>query len=435
MSIKIHHGPNGAYKTSGAIQDDAVPALKAGRVVITNVRGFTLERVYSVYPDLPDSAQIINLDLESLSDLEKMRTWFQWAPRGAFLIFDETQLLFPKSWREKDLEKFDFPGGPEAAHEADRPMGWLDAWTRHRHFNWDIVLTTPNIAYIRDDIRMTCEMAYKHSNLAVIGIPGRYKEAQHDAQINRPPADGTIIEYKRIRKETFRLYESTATGKTQDTTAGKSLLRSPKLLFLLAFIACCISFSFAMGPLSFLRKPEPAEPVPAASSTPSQAAPAGGPSTGVVAHAPVATGSILPDGLHASGAAVPAVQVTSHPFAGRSISVMGRVKNERRGSLYMFAIVDDQGRRLVQTSRELREAGYKIRGRSGCVVEIFFGDFHDTVTCAGSVPVQNQAVAAGMERQGMKAATAVIPAVSGVGDGMTRVTVVPDSEYPARPWR
>ncbi|HHX7062621.1 TPA: zonular occludens toxin domain-containing protein, partial [Pseudomonas aeruginosa] len=24
MSIKIHHGPNGSYKTSGAIQDDAV---------------------------------------------------------------------------------------------------------------------------------------------------------------------------------------------------------------------------------------------------------------------------------------------------------------------------------------------------------------------------------------------------------------------------
>ncbi|HGX3586558.1 TPA: zonular occludens toxin domain-containing protein, partial [Pseudomonas aeruginosa] len=28
MSIKIHHGPNGSYKTSAAIQDDAVPALK-----------------------------------------------------------------------------------------------------------------------------------------------------------------------------------------------------------------------------------------------------------------------------------------------------------------------------------------------------------------------------------------------------------------------
>ncbi len=121
MSIKIHHGPNGSYKTSGAIQDDAVPALKDGRVIITNVRGFTLERAYQVFPDLPNTAEIINLDLESLEDLEKMRTWFQWAPRGAFLIFDETQLLFPKSWREKDLERFDYPGGPEAAHAADRP--------------------------------------------------------------------------------------------------------------------------------------------------------------------------------------------------------------------------------------------------------------------------------------------------------------------------
>lgn len=149
MSIKIHHGPNGSYKTSGAIQDDAVPALKEGRLIITNVRGFTLERVLQVMPELPSSVDIINLDLESLDDMERMRTWFQWAPRGAFIIFDETQLVFPKAWRERDLERFDFPGGPEAAAKADRPMNWLDGWTRHRHWNWDIVLTTPNIAYKR----------------------------------------------------------------------------------------------------------------------------------------------------------------------------------------------------------------------------------------------------------------------------------------------
>lgn len=221
MSIKIHHGANGSYKTSGAIQDDAIPALQEGRLIITNVRGFTLERVLLEMPELPDSVDIINLDLEKLEDMERMRTWFQWAPRGAFIIFDETQLVFPKSWRERDLERFDFPGGPEAAAEADRPMGWLDGWTRHRHWNWDIVLTTPNIQYIRDDIRMTSEMAYKHVNMAVLGIGGRYKEAQHDAQLNRPPADGTIVEYKRIKPATFRLYKSTATGKTQDTRAGK----------------------------------------------------------------------------------------------------------------------------------------------------------------------------------------------------------------------
>lgn len=28
MAIKIHHGPNGSYKTFGAIQDDLIPAIK-----------------------------------------------------------------------------------------------------------------------------------------------------------------------------------------------------------------------------------------------------------------------------------------------------------------------------------------------------------------------------------------------------------------------
>jgi len=84
MAIKIHHGPNGSYKTSGAIQDDAVPALKAGRYIITNVRGFTLERVLQVMPDIPASTDIINLSLESLDDMEKMRTWFQWAMKPSW---------------------------------------------------------------------------------------------------------------------------------------------------------------------------------------------------------------------------------------------------------------------------------------------------------------------------------------------------------------
>lgn len=82
MSIKIHHGPNGSYKTSGAIQDDAVPALKDGRVIITNVRGFTLERAYQVFPDLPNTAEIINLDLESLEDLERCARGSSGRPAG-----------------------------------------------------------------------------------------------------------------------------------------------------------------------------------------------------------------------------------------------------------------------------------------------------------------------------------------------------------------
>ncbi|QEY73563.1 zonular occludens toxin domain-containing protein [Pseudomonas denitrificans (nom. rej.)] len=425
MSIKIHHGPNGSYKTSGAIQDDAVPALKDGRVIVTNVRGFTLERAYTVFPDLPNTAQIINLDLESLADLEKMRTWFQWAPRGAFLIFDETQLLFPKSWRERDLEKFDFPGGPEAAHEADRPMGWLDAWTRHRHFNWDIVLTTPNISYIRDDIRMTCEMAYKHSNLAVIGIPGRYKEAQHDAQLNRPPADGTIVEYKRIKKQTFRLYQSTATGKTQDTKAGKSLLRSPKLVLLLALLAGTIGFVSYMGPLKVVgggaqQNPDPAHPEQSTSPRPQGSA--------VPAQTPAAANRALPAGAVFGKSGVSTLPLAEHPFAGRQIAVAARVKGLVKGmqrEMYMFVITDSEGRRLMLNSWQMGESGYGVKARSECVAELSYGEYHETIVCAGAFPRQAQPPAATPVE--LVAAPAAPP-------GPT-LTIVPDSEYPARPWR
>lgn len=422
MSIKIHHGPNGSYKTSGAIQDDAVPALKEGRVIITNVRGFTLERAYTVFPDLPNTAEIINLDLESLADLEKMRTWFQWAPRGAFLIFDETQLLFPKSWREKDLEKFDYPGGPEAAHEADRPMGWLDAWTRHRHFNWDIVLTTPNISYIRDDIRMTCEMAYRHSNLAVIGIPGRYKEAQHDAQLNRPPADGTIIEYKRIKQQTFALYQSTATGKTQDTKAGKSLLRSPKLVLLLALLAGSVGYVIVNWPRS-LFSPEPAagsaEPVPAA-DTPATQSPVVAP-----AARPAATG-FLPAGLVPAGLADAPADLSAHPFADRRITILAHAYRPSKGDIYMLALDDSEGRHLELTSWQLVGSGYHVTAKGECVAELAYEKWKQTITCGGT---QSQAFATVAQAPPATTPTSAPPAERNT------LTIVPNSEYASRPWR
>lgn len=362
MSIKIHHGPNGAYKTSGAIQDDAVPALKQGRLIITNVRGFTVERVMAAMPELPGTVDIINLDLESLADMERMRTWFQWAPRGAFIIFDETQLVFPKTWREKDLERFEFPGGPEEVAKADRPMSWLDGWTRHRHWNWDIVLTTPNISYIRDDIRMTCEMAYKHSNLAVIGIGGRYKEAQHDAQLNRAPMEGTVIEYKKIKPITFKLYLSTSTGITQDTKAGKSLLRSPKLLFLLVFIAGLFVAVLSLGGINL-------GPVAA------NKAPGPERSTAAVVASPVSDVAANPlrfrDVADEPATAIPAQ--LNHPYAPRTFAIRAVLEGtfgEQHKQLGWLDVLDEDGNVIRQSFSDLAKLGYHLTVRNSCLLDI-----------------------------------------------------------------
>ncbi|EOV0894267.1 zonular occludens toxin domain-containing protein [Pseudomonas aeruginosa] len=422
MSIKIHHGPNGAYKTSGAIQDDAIPALKAGRVVITNVRGFTRERVFSVMPELPESVDVINLDMECLEDLEKIRTWFMWAPRGAFLIFDETQILFPKSWRESDLKRFDYPGGPEKAKADDRPIGWLDGWTRHRHWNWDVVLTTPNIGYIRDDIRMTCEKAYLHGNLAAIGIKGRYKESQHSAQDNKPPARGSIVEYRKIKPETFKFYDSTATGKVQDTTAGKSLFKSPTLVGLVVLAAVFLWNGLSgstVGLITGSTGVVTGEATGAADADrPAVAVSAGGSAPGADA--------VGDAGVRVSGAPG-AVAELDHPFAGRKFLIRGALRFQSGKLAYLFAIADEEGRELQIDAQQLARAGYVLEPHGECVVDLTWGSWKGRALCPGAATG-----GAASARSGASSAASSVEPSSPVGNGGTRVTIIPDSSRSPR---
>ncbi|MWV13750.1 hypothetical protein F3I62_16745 [Pseudomonas sp. R-28-1W-6] len=431
MAIKIHHGPNGAYKTSGAIQDDAIPAILAGRVIITNIRGFTLDRVLQEFPDAPKTLDVINLSMESSEDLEKMRCWFMWAPRAAFLIFDETQILFPKSWRERDLEQFDFPGGLEAAKEADRPTCWLDAWTRHRHWNWDIVLTTPNIRYIRDEIRLTCEKAYLHANLGLLGpavkllLRSDYKEAMHDAQENRPGTDGTIVEFKKIKPATFRIYDSTATGVVTDTTAGKSLLGSPKVLGLLVFIAGLVAYLVAGDGLRIFTcgincKPE--QTAAAATALPAQSLP---PAPGSVAAQPVSRPQA--DGL----------PELDHPFKGRTFEVRGTLSgyhNEKGKDVVVFDLVDEAGLSFRQTSAQLKALGYRVVIRNECYVELQRDAWRGTALCAG-VDLKAQAEAlANAETIAPPSKEPRQTAQQAFEAGATRVTVVEDTSRNEKPF-
>tara|TARA_B100002003_G_scaffold246676_1_gene276810 strand:- start:2218 stop:3453 length:1236 start_codon:yes stop_codon:yes gene_type:complete len=377
MAIKIHHGPNGSYKTSGAIQDDLIPALKAGRHIITNIRGMTRERVFQVFPDLPSSVEIENLDLEDLDDLEKMRTFPQWAPRGAFIIFDETQLIFLKSWRETDLRKFDFPGGPQAAKEADRPINWLDGWTRHRHWNWDIILTTPNIGYIREDIRLTAEKAYLHSNLAVIGIKGRYKESQHSATENKPAMKGSMVSIKKINKRTFQLYDSTATGTVSDTIAGKSIFADPKVLLLLG-IPALVFGNFLLGDgFSFnQRNADPApDPQPVASAV------ADPPNPRSIPVNPPGRAGVVP----VSEQQFNQLAAVGHPFEGHLIQIRASVIGQSNPvRLYLFDVVSPDGQRFQLSSKQMNRSGYSMSHTADCSVRLSFRDISFYAVCAGA---------------------------------------------------
>lgn len=261
MSVKIHHGPPGSYKTSGAVLDDFVEAVFAGRVVITNVRGLDdPERIRSVlskeFPrrKIPASFELVWIDTDTEEGIFAIQSFWWWADCGAFLLIDEAQAFWPSEMRQGDWKLFDLPGGIDASRIQGRPRDYPDAWTRHRHFNWDVVLTTPDIKLFHSKIRSVSEAAYIHKNQAVIGIRGRYLEGMHLASSNGYASDFITVRGRKIPKWVFSLYQSTATGAVSDTQAGVSFWRDPKIMGLSIFLAVIVAFLVSRGnPLNIFR--------------------------------------------------------------------------------------------------------------------------------------------------------------------------------------
>ena len=276
MSIKIHHGPPGSYKTSGAVADDFIPAVLAGRHIITNVRGLESEsNVRGVLEgkgmSVPESFRLTFIDSGDSEQMEMLRRFWHWSPDGAFFLIDEVQEVWSKSLRDSHLAKLNYPNGIDQANQDGKFLTIALAFEKHRHRNWDFIVTSPNINKVHPVVRGSAEAAYKHKNLATLGklFKGRYIEAYHAADTNGKPADFYSIRRKSIPKYVFSLYKSTATGVVTDTTAGQSLFKDPKVLGLLIFIALIFLAVFSLGaPKMLSGEDSPQNSVPSAAPAP-----------------------------------------------------------------------------------------------------------------------------------------------------------------------
>lgn len=238
MSTAIIHGDPGSYKTSALVSDYLVPAVKAGRVVVTNIRGVkTVEEISDLYGfELPDTSQIILVDFNE-SGFEKMARFFHWVPEGALVLMDEGQRVYPT--RLRDFKAYDLLN----PQDDKRPRTVEDAFDSHRHMNWDIYISTPNIGKIHKEIRAVAEFGYRHKNMATVFsfMKGRYKRVTHIAD-NSGTAIGHAISagLRKIDKRAFDVYQSTATGQTKDSAAAFSFFKQPKILLVLCIIGYSI---------------------------------------------------------------------------------------------------------------------------------------------------------------------------------------------------
>ena len=369
MPIKIHHGPPGSFKTAGAVADDFLREAKAGRVIVTNVRGVSRDRTMQEFPDLPESFDVIFVDDKTEEGRKQWAAWFHWVPLGAFILVDEVQDIWPKRWRDADLRVLDYPGGVDKASAAGRPKDWEQAFDKHRHYNWDMTLTTPSYAKVRDDVKGVADMAYKHKDLGLLGFffRGSYVEGAHAADdTGKSEKDFYLVSRKKVPPYVFKLYDSTQTGVHSQTASGFNVFKSPRFLILFVVLLAVVGFVSYLGRPRLLGGPDSVAAQTAGRSAAGGVVP--------VSSAPGGGGSAVPARSDSGGPG----KVVTVPFEGEGVYV---VASFRVHDVWKYA-VSFAGTEF--TNGQLLDMGYSVRSMGGCAVELRKDSWHRVVTCGGA---------------------------------------------------
>lgn len=275
MATEIIHGAPGAYKTSSLVSLYVLNALKENRTIVTNIRGFAnIEQLNETFfsapkktlfnrnPAQPDqsTSEIIHVS-HDLDGFQKMARFFHWAPKGALILMDEGQEVYPS--RLTKLNDYDL------AHHEDPewPRTVENAFNKHRHFGWDVYISTTNIAKIHKEIRQVAEYAFRHRNLAgLTGFKGRFKRVQHDPETSGKTLSHVLsTTYNKMDVRVFGLYGSTTTDTVKDITNDNQIFKSPKFIFVMLLF--CASLLLLFYVLFMVGNPLSTKPVPSITSS------------------------------------------------------------------------------------------------------------------------------------------------------------------------
>ncbi len=269
MPINAYTGLMGSGKSYECVSSVIVPAVKAGRRVVTNVDGIDSEAIraycqdkYGIAPELLGSVvHCKNEDVGKADFLPYGENVDTFCQPGDLICIDE-------AWRF---------WGTDCKLLAEHKVFFRE----HRHFVHpdtkvccDLVLMVQDISDLNRILKVVVEVTFKTTKIKTLGLNKTYRvemwEGHKLAQKGR-----VAVENKRYDSQIFPLYSSYIGGAGEELQVDdrQNVLKSPKLWILAAIVIAVFSVSLYTV-IGFFRGPRKGEDIsPAAvSQSPSQAA-------------------------------------------------------------------------------------------------------------------------------------------------------------------
>lgn len=236
MSILAYTGLPGAGKSYAVVEHQVLPALKAGRRVVTNIP-LAWDLVRAEFPN----AEAVELPLEKIQASPELM--LEYVTPGSVLVLDEVWRIFPSGLK---------------ANQVPEPYRKLLA--EHRHMvngagmACQIVLVTQDLAQIAAFARQLVEQTFRTVKLSSVGIRGGYRLDVFNGPISgpNPSLQGRLREiYGRYRPDVWKYYQShtmseSATSGADERAVDKrgNMLRSPALLLAIGVVILGVLFIF-----------------------------------------------------------------------------------------------------------------------------------------------------------------------------------------------
>ena len=344
--ISIMMGPPGGGKTYETVIYHILPALAAGRKIITNI---------------PLNVDALSAIDPGYRDLIEIRTHQIGQPRPFSQAKD-----FDNDWRNPKTNQgplFIIDECQEAIPRGKTPIVLREFAAKHRHHGQDWLLLTQNYGKIDKDICDMTQLTYYVSKLTVLGRNDEYVKKVFSG-LKRGSDKPVQQEVRKYDKKYFGYYQShTASDKAvQEAVMGdinplyKKVRRYGLILLALFVVAAPLGY-FQMKKSFGGKKAEQAASKPASASQPPR-----------VASGQVQTVNHVPVKIQTPRQLAEKVEdMLREPYDGMTLYIRGNIIGKDR-QVWLFAVTRDGVDMLFQTGEELAKAGYKIRAVSDCLV-------------------------------------------------------------------